>query len=94
MAGSWPSIKNVLVRYDVHIYFDANDSEDVKSASTLQNDIKSAFPDVSIFPLVHKPIGPHLQAQFEAHVDTAEQVRIRMSTILKCTRSVPYINFI
>lgn len=75
MEGDWPSVQNVLSRWDIHVYFDPNDPEDVKSVTELQEELKNAFPELPCYPLVHEAVGPHPQAMFESHMFTAEQVR-------------------
>lgn len=74
MAGSWPSVNDVLLRYDCHIYFDASDPKDVESALALREELIRTFPDVQVFKMWYEPIGPHTLPMFEAEVDTAEKV--------------------
>jgi len=59
--------------FDVHIYFYQNNSEQSKFAKELWERIRREFPELRIYKVWDKPIGPHTLAMFEVDIFTPAQ---------------------
>lgn len=59
--------------FDVHIYFLSADKEEVQFAKELWERVRREFPELRIFEIWDKPIGPHPLAMFEVNLFTPEQ---------------------
>ncbi|KAG9190294.1 DOPA 4,5-dioxygenase [Alternaria panax] len=59
--------------FDVHIYFLQSDGEEVKFANELWERIRREFPELRIYRVWDRPIGPHPIAMFEVNIFTPEQ---------------------
>ncbi|KAL1619334.1 hypothetical protein SLS56_010134 [Neofusicoccum ribis] len=59
--------------FDVHIYFYQADASQLKFATELWERIRREFPELRIYQLWDKPIGPHVTAMFEVNLFTPEQ---------------------
>ncbi|KAF2088477.1 hypothetical protein K490DRAFT_72893 [Saccharata proteae CBS 121410] len=59
--------------FDVHIYFLQTDSEQMTFATQLWERIRREFPELRIYRVWDKPIGPHPLAMFEVNIFTPEQ---------------------
>eukprot|EP01089_Gocevia_fonbrunei_P021292 TRINITY_DN820_c0_g2_i1.p1 TRINITY_DN820_c0_g2~~TRINITY_DN820_c0_g2_i1.p1 ORF type:complete len:105 (-),score=11.45 TRINITY_DN820_c0_g2_i1:92-406(-) len=51
--------------YDVHLYYDMNTRS---SAEQIHTDTKQLFPDVPIYNMVDREVGPHTSPMWEAHL--------------------------
>jgi DOPA 4,5-dioxygenase len=51
--------------YDVHIYFFHTDEKQVETARELREQILQLFPEVVVYKLWDRPIGPHPVGMFE-----------------------------
>ncbi|KAF1848532.1 uncharacterized protein K460DRAFT_334759 [Cucurbitaria berberidis CBS 394.84] len=56
--------------FDVHIYFLQVDAEEVKFAAELWERIRREFPELRIYKVWDRPIGPHPLAMFEVNLFT------------------------
>ncbi|KAI8938262.1 hypothetical protein NX059_005921 [Plenodomus lindquistii] len=54
----------------IHIYYFQEDKEEVKFANELWERIRREFPELRIYKVWDKPIGPHPVAMFEVNVFT------------------------
>ncbi|KAF2747070.1 hypothetical protein M011DRAFT_61387 [Sporormia fimetaria CBS 119925] len=59
--------------FDVHIYFLQSDDEEVKFATELWERIRREFPELRIYRLWDRPIGPHPMGMFEVNIFTPQQ---------------------
>ncbi|KAF2661722.1 hypothetical protein K491DRAFT_687125 [Lophiostoma macrostomum CBS 122681] len=59
--------------FDVHIYFLQGDEAEVKFANELWERIRREFPELRIYRVWDRPIGPHPVAMFEVNIYTPEQ---------------------
>ncbi|KAF2739377.1 hypothetical protein EJ04DRAFT_484139 [Polyplosphaeria fusca] len=59
--------------FDIHIYYLSSDAEESKYANELWERIRREFPELRIYRVWDKPIGPHPMAMFEVNVFTPEQ---------------------
>ncbi|KAH5582108.1 hypothetical protein HBI24_123670 [Parastagonospora nodorum] len=59
--------------FDIHIYFLQSDDEELKFANELWERIRSEFPELRIYRVWDKPIGPHPMGMFEVNLFTPEQ---------------------
>jgi len=59
--------------FDVHIYFLSGDKEETQFAHELWERIRREFPELRIYNVWDKPIGPHPLAMFEVNLFTPEQ---------------------
>ncbi|KAJ3556181.1 hypothetical protein NM688_g2163 [Phlebia brevispora] len=60
--------------FDFHIYYMQADPEQVKYASELHERIRREFPELRIYKLFDRPVGPHPTAMFEVNVFTPHQI--------------------
>ncbi|KAF2174132.1 hypothetical protein M409DRAFT_16402 [Zasmidium cellare ATCC 36951] len=59
--------------FDIHIYFQHTDEEQVAFAKALHTRIRHEFPELKIFRFWDRPIGPHPVGMFEVDLFTPEQ---------------------
>ncbi|KAF2134662.1 hypothetical protein P153DRAFT_362409 [Dothidotthia symphoricarpi CBS 119687] len=59
--------------FDVHIYFLQSDTEELSFATALWERIRREFPELRIYKVWDKPIGPHPVGMFEVNIFTPEQ---------------------
>lgn len=59
--------------FDIHIYFLQTNAEETKFANELWERIRREFPELRIYRVWDKPIGPHPLAMFEVNLFTPEQ---------------------
>ena len=59
--------------YDVHLYYSVDDPASLQSATELHKTLAILFPDMPIYPMVNRPIGPHPKPMFETHLMTPAQ---------------------
>ncbi|MCO5570138.1 hypothetical protein L7F22_023855 [Adiantum nelumboides] len=59
--------------YDVHIYFFHTDEAHTKKAMQLRDDIITLFPQLNVYKLWDRPIGPHPVGMFEVDLKTPAQ---------------------
>ncbi|KAF2005865.1 hypothetical protein P154DRAFT_518117 [Amniculicola lignicola CBS 123094] len=59
--------------FDVHIYFVQSDEEETKYATELWERIRREFPELRIYRVWDRPIGPHITGMFEVNIFTPEQ---------------------
>ncbi|QDS71767.1 hypothetical protein FKW77_009196 [Venturia effusa] len=60
--------------FDIHVYFLQTDPEQVRFATELWERIRREFPELRIYKVWDKPIGPHPLAMFEVNVFTPAQL--------------------
>lgn len=68
-----PITNGIRGGFDVHIYFLQTDAEETKFATELWERIRREFPELRIYRVWDKPIGPHPLAMFEVNIFTPEQ---------------------
>ncbi|TQV93842.1 Dopa 4,5-dioxygenase [Cordyceps javanica] len=59
--------------FDVHVYYDQTDKDQTEYATELYERIRREFPELRIYKLWDRPIGPHPVAMFEVSVFTPAQ---------------------
>ncbi|KAH0404002.1 hypothetical protein E4T50_13224 [Aureobasidium sp. EXF-12298] len=59
--------------FDVHIYFQQNIESEVKFATELWERIRREFPELRVYRVWDKPVGPHPIAMFEVNLFTPAQ---------------------
>ncbi|THX73831.1 hypothetical protein D6D04_08287 [Aureobasidium pullulans] len=59
--------------FDVHVYFQQNIDTEVTFATELWERIRREFPELRIYRIWDKPIGPHPIAMFEVNLFTPAQ---------------------
>ncbi|KAL1311503.1 hypothetical protein AAFC00_001626 [Neodothiora populina] len=59
--------------FDVHIYFQQNMDDQKKFATELWERIRREFPELRIYPVFDRPIGPHAVGMFEVNIFTPAQ---------------------
>ncbi|KAH7010739.1 hypothetical protein B0J12DRAFT_706107, partial [Macrophomina phaseolina] len=60
-----PITNGIRGGFDVHIYFLQSDPSQVQYATELWERIRREFPELRIYRLWDRPIGPHYTAMFE-----------------------------
>ena len=68
-----PITNSIRGGFDVHIYFLQTNPEQVKYAHELWQRIRHEFPELRIYTVWEKPIGPHPVGMFEVNLFTPEQ---------------------
>lgn len=68
-----PVTNGIRGGFDIHIYFLQEDKEEVKFANELWERIRREFPELRIYRVWDKAIGPHPLAMFEVNLFTPEQ---------------------
>ncbi|KAH7119148.1 DOPA-like domain-containing protein [Dendryphion nanum] len=68
-----PISNNQRGGFDVHIYFLQTDAEETRFANELWERIRREFPELRIYRVWDRPIGPHPVAMFEVNIFTPEQ---------------------
>ncbi|TKX20039.1 hypothetical protein C1H76_7721 [Elsinoe australis] len=63
-----PVTNGIRGGFDIHIYFQQNSEYEAKYAAELWERIRREFPELRIYRLWDKPIGPHPIAMFEVNV--------------------------
>ncbi|OAA54701.1 Dopa 4,5-dioxygenase [Cordyceps fumosorosea ARSEF 2679] len=59
--------------FDVHVYYDQTNQDQTRYATELYERIRREFPELRIYKLWDRPIGPHPTAMFEVSVFTPAQ---------------------
>jgi aromatic ring-cleaving dioxygenase len=59
--------------FDIHVYYNAYSASQLQFAQELHSRIRYEFPELRIYKLSGKPIGPHTMAMFEVNLFTPEQ---------------------
>ncbi|KAF2711691.1 hypothetical protein K504DRAFT_465431 [Pleomassaria siparia CBS 279.74] len=59
--------------FDIHIYFQQNNVEELKFATELWERIRREFPELRIYQIWAGPRGPHIIGMFEVNLFTPEQ---------------------
>lgn len=59
--------------FDIHIYYFQNNAEQLAFAKELWQRIRHEFPELRIYKLWEKPVGPHPFAMFEVNLFTPAQ---------------------
>ncbi|GAB7324649.1 hypothetical protein MBLNU13_g08528t1 [Cladosporium sp. NU13] len=59
--------------FDVHIYFQQTSTTQTQYAKELHERIRREFPELRIYPVFERPIGPHPIGMFEVNVFSPEQ---------------------
>ncbi|RMZ66003.1 DOPA 45-dioxygenase [Pyrenophora seminiperda CCB06] len=65
-----PITNGIRGGFDIHIYFLQTDAEETKFANQLWERIRREFPELRIYRVWDKPIGPHPLAMFEVNIFT------------------------
>ncbi|KEY67032.1 hypothetical protein S7711_04714 [Stachybotrys chartarum IBT 7711] len=59
--------------FDIHVYFREDDEQQLNYARALWERIRREFPELRIYRVWDKPIGPHPRGMFEVNVLTPAQ---------------------
>jgi len=59
--------------FDIHIYFQQTSPAQVQYARELHERVRREFPELRIYPLMERPVGPHPIGMFEVNVHSPEQ---------------------
>lgn len=59
--------------FDIHIYYNSGSVSQARFARELHTRIRLEFPELRIYKLWDKPIGPHTMAMFEVNLFTPAQ---------------------
>ncbi|KAF2835142.1 hypothetical protein M501DRAFT_999437 [Patellaria atrata CBS 101060] len=73
LAFTSPITNGMRGGFDVHIYFLQSDAGQVTFAKKLWERIRREFPELRIYRVWEKPVGPHPMGMFEVNVFTPEQ---------------------
>lgn len=68
-----PITNGTRAGFDVHIYYLQTSDSEMKFASELWERIRREFPELRIYRVWDRPIGPHPVAMFEVNVFTPAQ---------------------
>ncbi|GAB7352265.1 hypothetical protein MBLNU459_g2727t2 [Dothideomycetes sp. NU459] len=68
-----PIANNERGGFDVHIYFQQTNAEEALFAKQLWERVRREFPELRIYTLWDRPIGPHPVAMFEVNLFTPAQ---------------------
>ncbi|KAF2635800.1 hypothetical protein P280DRAFT_473585 [Massarina eburnea CBS 473.64] len=68
-----PITNGIRGGFDIHIYYLQSDEEETKFANELWERIRREFPELRIYRVWDRAIGPHSLAMFEVNVFTPEQ---------------------
>jgi hypothetical protein len=74
--------------FDIHIYFLQTDADEVKYATELWERIRREFPELRIYKIWDRPLGPHPIGMFEVNVFTPgkrERYRVLRRRIAEST---------
>ncbi|KAM0717970.1 hypothetical protein Q7P37_006302 [Cladosporium fusiforme] len=59
--------------FDVHIYFQHTNAAQTQYAKELHERIRREFPELRIYSVLERPVGPHPIGMFEVNLFTPEQ---------------------
>ncbi|OMP85104.1 putative 21.2 kDa protein [Diplodia seriata] len=59
--------------FDVHVYYLQTDATQAAFAAALWERVRREFPELRIYRLWERPVGPHATAMFEVNLFTPEQ---------------------
>ncbi|EMC95736.1 hypothetical protein BAUCODRAFT_148615 [Baudoinia panamericana UAMH 10762] len=59
--------------FDIHIYYVQTNEDEVHFATELHERIRREFPELRIYRVWDRPVGPHPVAMFEVNVHTPQQ---------------------
>ncbi|KAK6334618.1 hypothetical protein TWF718_010074 [Orbilia javanica] len=59
--------------FDAHVYYDEQDKKQKEFTRSLWERIRYEFPELRIYRIWERPIGPHLAAMFEVNIFTPAQ---------------------
>ncbi|KAJ4341478.1 hypothetical protein N0V87_001870 [Didymella glomerata] len=62
-----------LMTFSIHIYFLQSEPEELKFATELWERIRREFPELRIYRIWDRPLGPHPIGMFEVNLFTPEQ---------------------
>lgn len=68
-----PIINGTRGGFDIHIYFQQTSAAQTKYAKELHERIRREFPELRVYSLFERPIGPHPIGMFEVNVFSPEQ---------------------
>ncbi|KXT01709.1 hypothetical protein AC578_2792 [Pseudocercospora eumusae] len=68
-----PITNDIRGGFDIHIYFLQTNASEVRFAKELHSRIRLEFPELRIYQVWEKPIGPHPVGMFEVNVFTPRQ---------------------
>ncbi|KXT18789.1 hypothetical protein AC579_8256 [Pseudocercospora musae] len=68
-----PITNDIRGGFDVHIYFLQSNPLEVNFAKALHSRIRLEFPELRIYQVWEKPIGPHPVGMFEVNLFTPQQ---------------------
>ncbi|KAF2878110.1 DOPA-like domain-containing protein [Massariosphaeria phaeospora] len=68
-----PITNGIRGGFDIHVYFLQSDAEELKYATELWERIRREFPELRIYKVWDKAIGPHPLGMFEVNLFTPEQ---------------------
>ncbi|KAF2147231.1 uncharacterized protein K452DRAFT_293690 [Aplosporella prunicola CBS 121167] len=68
-----PITNGIRGGFDVHVYFLQSDEEQTNFAKQLWERVRREFPELRIYQVWDKPIGPHITGMFEVNLFTPEQ---------------------
>ncbi|KAI9347757.1 aromatic ring-cleaving dioxygenase [Obelidium mucronatum] len=66
--------------WDVHVYFDLT-ADSIATVQKLHLNLQKEFPNLCVFPLVGRPVGPHTKPMFQAVVVNAAEFGAAVSWI-------------
>ncbi|TLD18323.1 hypothetical protein E2P81_ATG12118 [Venturia nashicola] len=68
-----PIANDIRGGFDIHVYFLQTEPEQVQFATELWERIRREFPELRIYKVWDRPVGPHPVAMFEVNVFTPAQ---------------------
>ncbi|KZF20455.1 hypothetical protein L228DRAFT_213655 [Xylona heveae TC161] len=68
-----PIAKDRRGGFDVHIYYLVNNKQQTEFARALWERVRREFPELRVYRLWDRPIGPHPVAMFEVNLFTPQQ---------------------
>lgn len=78
-------LNGVITHYDIHIYYDAENKEDVDSITELRSNLIATFPQLKVFNLVPKKVIN----QSSLHLTFAFDLNFRLARILwRCSNLI------
>ena len=59
--------------YDIHVYFFQSDPSSLLRAKSLHTELRQSFPQLTVYDVIPKPVGPHATGMFQAYIHTPEE---------------------
>ncbi|KAF7185549.1 putative 21.2 kDa protein, partial [Pseudocercospora fuligena] len=85
-----PITNDIRGGFDIHIYFLQTNPSELEFAKSLHSRIRLEFPELRIYQVWEKPIGPHPVGMFEVNIFTPQQFGAFIPWLRATWMGMPY----